>query len=228
MRYANQIKMIKSTATKKEAKLTTEQLAALKIKELEEKLAAALAAGGGGGGGAAVDDDAMRKLNEQMEEMKRKEEEYLRREREMEAQMAALKAEQKKNDLIRSSGPHLIQILDNPMTSGLIPTALPEGTITAGPKQGEHELVLRGTGVRDNHCTFINTDGQVVLAPVNDTCQCMVNGKITTEPTELKHNDRLRLAENNYFRFLDPAILSAMSPEQIIEGLYQSDFFSGC
>mmetsp|Transcript_41479 Transcript_41479/g.81338 ORF Transcript_41479/g.81338 Transcript_41479/m.81338 type:complete len:936 (+) Transcript_41479:90-2897(+) len=50
MRYANQIKQIKSTAVKQEAKLTTDQLQAIKIKELEEKLAAALSGGGGGGG----------------------------------------------------------------------------------------------------------------------------------------------------------------------------------
>jgi molybdenum-dependent DNA-binding transcriptional regulator ModE len=102
MRYANQIKAIKSTAKKKEAQLTGEQLAAIKIKELEDALKAALEnATGGGGGGGGADPEAMRQLQEQMDEMKRKEDEYHKKEEAFNAQMRTLKEEQKKRSAIR-------------------------------------------------------------------------------------------------------------------------------
>lgn len=215
MRYANQIKQIKSTAVKQEAKLTVDQLQAIKIKELEEKLAAALGGGGGGDGGGGADPAEMLALKKEMEEMKKREAEALKKEKEMEARMEKLRAEQKKRDEIKNAGPHLLEILNNPMTSGLVPTALPKNMrITAGPSDSQekiYECGLRGTGVKNDHCIFNNQSDKVTLIPnMQSGAQCMVNGKVIEKPCPLNHNDRVRLAENNYFRFIDPAVLNNM------------------
>jgi hypothetical protein len=173
MRYANQIKAIKSTAKKKKAKLTSEQLAAIKIKELEDALKAALEGGGGGGGGSGGggDPEAMRQLQEQMDEMKKKEAEYYKKEESFNAQMRMLQEEQKKRDAIRESGPHLLEILNNPMTSGLVPTGLPEGTsvLCGSASSSGNQLLLRGTGVKNKHCAFTTTEGKVTLIPGEKT-----------------------------------------------------------
>lgn len=214
MRYASQIKQIKSTAVKKEAKLTAEQLAMIKIAELEAKLAEALKSGGSGGGKAGGEDAEA--LKAQMAEMKKKEEEIARKEAEMEAQMRALKDEQKKRDAIRESGVHLVEIVNNPMTSGLVPTALPDGKSVVAGMPGEGvTMVLRGIGVRAKHCVFTTKGDQCTLTPSDEKAQCMVNGKIVTKAQTCVHNDRIRLAENNYFRFLNPKALKALSPEAI-------------
>jgi hypothetical protein len=212
MRYANQIKAIKSTANKKEAKLMTgEQLAAIKIKELEDALKAALEGGGGGGGGPEV----MRELQEQMDEMKKKEAEYYKKEESFNAQMCMLKEEQKKRDAIRESGPHLLEILNNPMTSGLVPTGLPEGSsvLCGSASSAGNQLLLRGTGVKNNHCTFTITEGNVTRVPGEENSQCMLNGNIIDGTVTLERNDRIRLAENNYFRFIDPTIAKLNSDD---------------
>eukprot|EP00462_Mataza_sp_D1_P019536 CAMPEP_0175133070 /NCGR_PEP_ID=MMETSP0087-20121206/7435_1 /TAXON_ID=136419 /ORGANISM="Unknown Unknown, Strain D1" /LENGTH=1151 /DNA_ID=CAMNT_0016415513 /DNA_START=140 /DNA_END=3595 /DNA_ORIENTATION=+ len=227
MRYANQIKQIKSTAVKQEAKLTTDQLQAIKIKELEEKLAAALSGGGGGGGdgggggggGGGANTAEMEALRKEMEEMKRREAEALRKEKEMEARMEKLREEQKKREEIKAAGPHLLEILNNPMTSGLVPTALPrDQRITAGPSDSTektYECGLRGTGVKNDHCVFNNQSDKVTLIPNSAVgAQVMVNGSVLEKPTLLKHNDRVRIAENNYFRFIDPAVLKTIPLEE--------------
>ena len=138
MRYANQIKMIKSTAVKKEAKLSQRDIQAAKIKELEAALMAALegapapggdgGGGGGGGGGAAVDDpEKLRALKEMLDGMQKGLQEADKKEKEMEERMAKLRAENAAREEVKKTHPFLLLILDNPMTTGLYPTAIPDG-----------------------------------------------------------------------------------------------------
>lgn len=218
MRYASQIKAIKSMAKKKEAKQSAEQLAAIKIAELEAKLAAALSGGGGASGGKGSSEDATA-LKDAMAKLKAQEDELRRKDEEMALQMASIKAEQAKKDHIRESGVHLVEIVNNPMTSGLVPTELPnKSTLMAGLSSGPGvKMVLRGIGVRPNHCTFTINGDSVLLKPADDKAQCMRNGKlIEKDGVNLVHNDRIRLAENNYFRVINPKMLKSQSEEQIL------------
>merc|ERR1740130_105827 len=146
-------------------------------------------------------DAEMKALKKQMDEMIRKEKEIRLKEEAMEAQMHALKEQQKVRDAIREAGPHLGEILNNPMTSGLVPTAIPENeTVVCGTSEQENAQVqLRGTGIADDYCTFVNEGNAVTINPnvsiekegeETVSSQCMINGKLLTEGQLLQHNDR--------------------------------------
>lgn len=261
MRYADEIKKIKSTAVKQEVKKTEEQLQAEKIKELEAKLAALLASMSGdekpASAAEAEEDeeepeepeepdeveptpaarapkppkapkapkeskkvyvekkmDVGPALEAELRQLKEKAAKAEREEKLMEAKMEKLRKEAEERKRIKATLPHLLLMLDNPMTSGLLPLALPRDVgVVAGPKEQvkEGDVGLKGS-TKMPHATFCN-NGKVILTPFPDA-SAMVNGKTITQPTELKHNDRLRFGENNWFRFIDPAVLETLSTKQ--------------
>merc|ERR1711935_502163 len=97
-----------------------------------------------------------------------------------EDRMAKLKAENAAREEIKKAGPHILEMTQNPMTSGLYPTGCPmDGTITAGPKDDDsknYECALRGTGVKDDHAWFVNKGNKVTLTPNQEQgAQAMVN-----------------------------------------------------
>jgi hypothetical protein len=75
-------------------------------------------------------------------------------------------------------------------------------------------LKLRGVGVKKFHATFVNANGKVTFKPEKKAA-CILNGKACTSDVVLTHNDRLRLGEHNYFRFLDPVVMKTMSADQV-------------
>lgn len=109
-------------------------------------------------------------------------------------------------------GPHLLLMMDNPLTSGLYPTALPEGETVAG-KAAEAQLKLRGTGVRPTHAVFTNVKGKVTIVP-QPKAVSMCNGVALKQSRVLKNNDRLRFAQDNYYRFIDPAVNDQLTEEE--------------
>lgn len=230
MRYANAIKQIKTSAVKTVVKLTEEQKQAARIKELEDLIAKAMAgagvdmeslgagAGGGGDGGGGVGggggDKETKELLKQKAQLEKQMAENEKKEKEMETKMARLREESKERDRIKSA-PHLLLIVNNPMTSGIFPTEL-AGEVLAGPSENAHDntypVRLKGAGVQEDHAKIVNSGGTCTLTPMKGSA--MINGKTIKQPTVLHHNDRVRLGEDNWFRVIMPTEMEAIPPSQ--------------
>jgi len=116
MRYAFQIKQIKSLATKKVVKLTDEQKNAEKIKKLEEALAAAMAGGGGSGGG--VDTTVLKKLAAEMKEMRAEQALLKAKEAKLQKDMEKMNSAQAAM-ASQKQQPHVMAIIQDPASVGL-------------------------------------------------------------------------------------------------------------
>lgn len=138
--------------------------------------------------------------------------------------MDALRKEAMERDKIKKTVPHLLLILDNPMTSGLVPFAINEGVDTvAGPNTQEGVSVVLKGQAKDSHAIFRNNEGIVTITP-SEGAPAMVNGKSIEGEVELQHNDRLRFGENNWFRFIIPSVLETLSAEQREQDDHKYDF----
>jgi hypothetical protein len=217
-RYADNIKKIPSTAKAKEREYSAEEKMKQQIEELKAQLLAAQENGGNEKTEhkEVVDNSAeMKEMMAAMEEIKRQNAETEAREAKMAAQMAKLRAEEEKRNAQKEVC-HLLLMTSNPMTSGLFPAAVPDGqTITAGQKDEKVDIKLRGTGVCPFHCSFTNADGQVTLKKTDGKAAVSVNGEVISENRVLNHNDRVRLAAENYYRFIDPLALDQLTPDEI-------------
>ena len=219
MRYCDNIKKIPSIAKAKERTFSAEEMLQKKLAEVEAKLQQALANGTNTTIVKEVNNannEEMMLLQQQIAEMKKEQAEHEQREKAMEEQMAKLRAEEiaRKKD---KENCHLLIMTSNPMTSGLfpIPLTLNNTPIIAGQAdQANVTIALKGTKVEPIHCTFeINKAEEVYLIPSSTKAIIFINGQAITTKTQLKHNDRLRLASDNYYRFIDPKI--SLSAEQI-------------
>merc|ERR1712054_197874 len=102
------------------------------------------------------------------------------------------------------------------MTSGLFPVPLKDTVIAGQADEEKTTMPIKGTGVQPLHATFTNNNGTITLTPGLDA-GVFVNGKAITEATVLKHPDRLRLAADNYYRFIDPQVQASMTPDEVEE-----------
>ncbi len=204
MRYAFQIKQIKSMAKKKVAKKTAEQIQEERIKELEALLASALEGGGGGGGGGGDGDpEELKKLEAEKAAVMKAGEEAKKREMEMEKKMAAMRKKREAAAKEKDTNNHLLTITD---AENSVPVVLilhtDKETVAGREDQPDRPIILLGAGIRKDHCAFKNKGGTVTLIP-GAKAACMVNGKQLKGSQVLKHNDRLRLGEHNFFRYID-------------------------
>ena len=62
---------------------------------------------------------------------------------------------------------------------------------------------LSGLEVEDEHCEFVNENGEVWLYP-RDQSLCMVNGVLTTVPVRLYQGAVILIGRTNMFRFNHP------------------------
>ena len=238
MDYANSISKIKSTAKAQKRTLTTEEKMKLEMEELKKQLEAFKASGAApvAGGGAGMTEEEKKELEEERERARKEAEEmaeelarakeyaaslqegseaYKKREAEVAAREAQLQEEFDKRNAMKAR-PHLLLLTENPMTSGMFLSAIPaEGELVAGQgDEAETGLALRGTGVQPKHCTFSDADGKYTCTPTPGS-QVFINGEACEGPTTIVHNDRLRLATQNFFRFISPVELKNMTPDQI-------------
>jgi hypothetical protein len=242
LRYAKQIKEIKSNAVAQEKALSNEEKLMIQLEEMKAAMAAMQAAaggapsgGGGGGGGGMTEEEkaaieaeraaAKREatlLRQEMEMLKQQAEanqegsaEWKAREAAIAEREAKLKAEFAAQDAQRLA-PHLVMLTQNPMTSGLYLSVIPpDRPLYAGQgDEKEVELKLRGVGVRPLHARFEQRGTQFFCIPHVADAQIMINGSACTAETQIFHNDRLRLATQNFFRFIDPSVSSQKTPDE--------------
>uniref|UniRef100_A0A3Q3AHJ3 plus-end-directed kinesin ATPase n=1 Tax=Kryptolebias marmoratus TaxID=37003 RepID=A0A3Q3AHJ3_KRYMA len=106
--------------------------------------------------------------------------------------------------------PHLVNLNEDPLMSECLLYYIKEGVTRVGrlDASSRQDIVLSGHFIKDEHCTFTRSAGQmgetaVVLDPCEEA-ETYVNGKRVTEPTVLKSGNRIILGKSHVFRFNHP------------------------
>jgi hypothetical protein len=122
--------------------------------------------------------------------------------------------------------PHISMLTMDPMSSGLRNDPIaPEGQnaiplLICGNAEGENVVLeLRGGGVKPNHCKLEEIGGKYFITQLAPDAQVFVNGAGIEAATEIFHNDRIRLASANYFRFIVPEVERQLDPVQQAEDM---------
>ncbi|CAI8018068.1 Kinesin-like protein unc-104 [Geodia barretti] len=107
--------------------------------------------------------------------------------------------------------PHLVNLNEDPLMSECLLYYIKDGTTKAG---SGGDIQLNGEFILEKHCTFVNGNGVVSIVP-NPDSQTFVNGRLITEPEELRTGSRIILGNNHVFRFTNPEqarAIRAVSP----------------
>ena len=121
--------------------------------------------------------------------------------------------------------PHLVNLSDDPLLEGCLVYNLKPGTTTVGSKPptedgempaspigggldvsfGHHQpdIMLNGSKILQDHCTFENVDGIITVVP-KDGAAVMVNGLRIEAPKRLRSGYRVILGDFHIFRFNHP------------------------
>lgn len=222
LRYADRAKKIKNKAVVNENpmdKLIRE------LKEENEKLKKAMQSGdlsammasgapseggdgGGGGGGAAMTEEEKAALRKQMEEEIRAQlesnasammswDDKLKESREeiVEVDVKAKKAE---------TIPHMLNLNEDSMLSGVIYHFLKEGPVRLGRKDASPDIALSGLSISSEHAVISSKGGEVTIKPATTGAKTKVNGSPLTGEQVLKHNDRILFGSNHMYYFVNP------------------------
>ncbi|KAM5129346.1 stAR-related lipid transfer protein 9 [Mantella aurantiaca] len=123
---------------------------------------------------------------------------------------------------IDSGLPHLIAMDDDILSTGVIIYHLKEGTTNIG--KGDHDIVLQGECIEQDHCIIENNFGIVELRPISGAL-CTVNGQEVTDACRLSQGAVIVLGKSHKFRFNHPAeaaVLRQMRSDS------QASFVSDC
>ena len=118
--------------------------------------------------------------------------------------------------------PHLVNLSDDPLLEGCLVYNLKPGTTTVGSQpadapsspgsvdgekagggQTHPDVMLNGSKIFQDHCTFENVDGIVTVVP-KDGAAVMVNGLRIEAPKRLRSGYRVILGDFHIFRFNHP------------------------
>ncbi|CAJ0951911.1 unnamed protein product [Ranitomeya imitator] len=103
---------------------------------------------------------------------------------------------------IDSGLPHLIAMDDDILSTGVVIYYLTEGTTKIG--SGDHDIVLQGENIQQEHCVIQNKFGVVELQPSLGAL-CTVNGQEVKDTCRLSQGAIIVLGKAHRFRFNHPA-----------------------
>jgi len=205
LRYADRAKKIKNKAVVNENpmdKLIRE------LKEENERLKKAMG-GDLPAGGAAMTEEEKTKMRKEMEEEIRAQ---------LEANAMAMMSWDEKLQASRdeSAGsedtgsemlkttPHLINLNEDNMLSGVIKHVLKEGETTVGRKDAKPDISMTGLSIMKQHASLIWSQNEVTLKPATSGAKTKVNGLPLTGERVLKHFDRVLFGSNHMYYFVNP------------------------
>ncbi|XP_068110238.1 stAR-related lipid transfer protein 9 isoform X2 [Hyperolius riggenbachi] len=123
---------------------------------------------------------------------------------------------------IDSALPHLIAVDEDILSTGVVIYHLKEGTTNIG--SGDHDIVLQGEGIEQDHCIIENNFGSVELRPVSGAL-CTVNGQEVTDACCLSQGAIIVLGRYQRFRFNHPAEAAVLRQRRSDS---QASFLSDC
>nr|XP_039265473.1 kinesin-like protein KIF28P isoform X1 [Styela clava] len=110
--------------------------------------------------------------------------------------------------------PHLVNLNEDPMLSGVIVHGLSKDKVTLiGRKDADPKpnIILTGLSIQKEHASLSLSDGEVVIKPGSQGAKTKVNGTPLTGERKLEHNDRILFGSNHLYIFQNP--LKPTSPE---------------
>ncbi|KAL4226051.1 hypothetical protein ACF0H5_014039 [Mactra antiquata] len=115
-------------------------------------------------------------------------------------------AKEKKLEQQKRKIPHLINLNEDPALSGKICHFIKAGLVTTignTNSSNSPEIILHGPSIGEEHAAITNYSRCLKIVPLQG--QVKVNGLSITEPTPLRHLDRLFFSVNNLFVYHNPA-----------------------
>ena len=217
LRYADRAKKIKNKAVVNENpmnKLIRE------LKEENERLKKAMQSGDLSSMPHGLDSDTKEGTVAMTEEEKDKMRKQI--EEEIRAQMAAnttammlnwddLLEESRKEIVVDTKSnrvettPHLVNLNEDNMLSGVIFHFLDCGEMRIGRKDTNPDIAMTGLSIASQHAIITNKNGEVTIKPASSGAKTKVNGvPITTGEQNLKHHDRIMFGTNHLYYFVNP------------------------
>jgi len=223
LRYADRAKKIKNKAVVNENpmdKLIRE------LKEENEKLKAAMtgdmsallsASGGGdgdagGGGGKAMSPEELATMRKKMEDDIRAQ---------MEENMNKMASNQDWDQKLKDSRsevietnvaaqksstiPHIINLNEDSMLSGVIRHFVEKATMSIGAKKDSNpDVALSGLSIQKDHAIISISGSDVTIKPGASGAKTKVNGVALMGERPLLHNDRILFGSNHLYYFVNP------------------------
>ena len=102
--------------------------------------------------------------------------------------------------------PHLVNLNEDPMLSGVIKVKLDAGQNTIGRKDANPapKVILTGLSIMKEHAIINVADDEITIKPASKGAKIKVNGSPLTGERVLLHKDRLMMGSNNYYVFQNP------------------------
>ncbi|KAK3761147.1 hypothetical protein RRG08_022551 [Elysia crispata] len=213
LRYADRAKKIKNQAVINENPLDK---MIRELKEENEKLRKALEAGG------VVPSDGRTQMSE--EEMKALEEKIRSQlmanqqligdsEQSWDEKLSAARneteafvSEGNREVARKNKEPHLMNLNEDPMLSGVVFHFLDGQATVIGRKDGNPDIALSGLNIQKKHAVLTQEGGsEVTIKPGSDGAKTKVNGVPITGPRSLEHMDRIIFGSNHVYVFVNPA-----------------------
>ncbi|CAC5370764.1 Kinesin-like protein CIN8,Kinesin-like protein KIF16B,Kinesin-like protein KIN-12F,Kinesin-like protein Klp68D,Kinesin-like protein bimC,Kinesin-like protein KIF7,Kinesin-like protein KIN-14R,Kinesin-like protein Klp98A,Kinesin-like protein KIN-1,Kinesin-like protein KIN-14G,Kinesin-like protein 3,Kinesin-like protein KIF15-B,Kinesin-like protein KIF1B,Kinesin-like protein KIF19,Kinesin-like protein KIN-12A,Kinesin-like protein KIN-12E,Kinesin-like protein KIN-14D,Kinesin-like protein KIN-14F,Kinesin-like len=225
LRYADRAKKIKNKAVINENpmdKLIRE------LKEENERLKKSMDGGGLIGHDMGMTPEEVEKMRKQMEEEIRaqlfaNQEMLAQNTQSWEEQLAAARTETENitdNTAARKAKePHLINLNEDPMLSGVICHFLSQKETTVGRKDAKPvpSICLSGLSIQKQHSVIYNSNGTVEVESVAGTgSKTKVNGIPLQGKKVLCHKDRVLFGSNHMYVFINPMKKSEAIPNQQI------------
>ncbi|XP_067652315.1 kinesin-like protein KIF28 [Haliotis asinina] len=217
LRYADRAKKIKNQAVINENPLDK---MIRELKEENDRLKRALEGGGVIGGG-----DVTMSPEDQMQ-MRKKMEEEIRAQLMANQQLLTdntqnwdqkLSEARHETDAIaqaenqemskKKTMPHMVNLNEDPMLSGVVFHFLEQGDTTIGRKDAnpQPKICLSGLSIQKQHAVIYNTNNGVEIEPVgNHGAKTKVNGLPLTGRKQLCHKDRILFGSNHLYVFMNP------------------------
>ncbi|XP_059148912.1 kinesin-like protein KIF28 isoform X2 [Physella acuta] len=123
----------------------------------------------------------------------------------------AIAKEENKEIARKHKEPHLMNLNEDPMLSGVVSHFMTGQTTVIGRKDGNPDIVLNGLSIQKKHAILANENGEIVLKPGAEGVKIRVNGIPIAGPRTLEHKDRIIFGTNHVYVFVNP--LKPKSPE---------------
>ncbi|XP_064610352.1 kinesin-like protein KIF28 [Liolophura sinensis] len=225
LRYADRAKKIKNKAVINENPLDK---LIRELKEENDRLKKAMEAGGLVQNTQGMSPEEIENMRKQMEEEIRaqlfaNQQMLADNAQSWEEKLAAAQVETEQESVAVRSGdkkkkkqPHLFNLNEDPMLSGVVYHFLEEGETTFGRKDASPQpnICLNGLSIQKEHAVIVCKKGEVEIQPVGKSgAKTKVNGLPLTGPKNLHNKDRILFGSNHLYVFVNP--LKPETPDDI-------------
>ncbi|XP_025115263.1 kinesin-like protein KIF28P isoform X3 [Pomacea canaliculata] len=116
-------------------------------------------------------------------------------------------AQEETRDLSRRiKDPHLVNLNEDPLLSGVVFHFLEGEKTTVGRKDAspQPDITLSGLSIQKQHAVITNKKGEIEIEPASHGAKIKINGIPVAGTTTLSHKDRVLFGSNHLYVFINP------------------------